>query len=106
MNRYLPAIITSGFYIFVHIGITQIFGLELGEFIHIFLMYAPLMMLSLVYARENNLLIPILFHMYNKGLATYLMLVKLKRLDFSIAFLIATLVVATIILRAEHTYVW
>ncbi len=69
-NRYLAASIATVIFGFIHIGFTQIFSLNFGQTIHLFLIYMPIsIVLNFVYAKEGNLAYPIIIHIINNCMA-------------------------------------
>ncbi len=81
-NRYVAAVIATIIFAFVHIGFAQMFSLEIGHTIHLYLMYLPVsIVLSFIYAREDNLLYPVIFHIFSNSLS-----VGMSMLAFVILF--------------------
>ncbi len=69
-NRYVAASIATVIFAFIHIGFTQIFSLNFGQTIHLFLIYMPIsIVLNFVYAKEQNLAYPIVIHIINNSIA-------------------------------------
>lgn len=70
LNRYVAAIIVTIIFAFFHIGFTQMFTNEAGYTIHLLLTYLPVSLaLNIIYARENDLTIPIIIHIINNSIS-------------------------------------
>lgn len=70
LNKYVAAIISTVIFAFIHIGFAQIVSNQFGYTMHLFLMYIPIsLVISLVYAREENLMLPIAIHIINNTLS-------------------------------------
>ncbi|WOO87699.1 CPBP family intramembrane glutamic endopeptidase [Mollicutes bacterium LVI A0039] len=73
INRYVAAIIATLIFCFIHIGFGQLLNVEISYTIHLFLMYMPISLtLNFIYAKEQNLLYPIIIHIINNTLSTIL----------------------------------
>lgn len=70
VNKYLAATITVVVFAFAHVGFEQLFSLEIGNSMHLFLTYLPSSLaLTFIYVREDDLTIPILLHIFNNTIA-------------------------------------
>ncbi len=70
VNRYTAAIISTVIFAFIHIGFAQVLSNQVGYTMHLFLLYIPIsLVISLVYAREDNLMLPIGVHIINNTLS-------------------------------------
>ncbi|MFV0246767.1 MAG: lysostaphin resistance A-like protein [Mycoplasmatales bacterium] len=75
MNKYLAAIISALCFSFLHVG----FEADIGTFIYLMLGYFPLALtLSIVYAKEEDLFIPMLLHAGNNILSVIIMFQMMK----------------------------
>lgn len=70
LNVYVAAIISTIVFAFIHVGFAQILSNEIGYTLHLFLLYIPIsLILNLIYAREDDLFLPICIHIINNTIS-------------------------------------
>lgn len=76
LNRNLAALIVTVIFTFAHIGVSQVLSNDVGYTIHLVLLYLPgSIVLNFIYARENDLTIPLIIHIINNSASVIITLI-------------------------------